>query len=156
MSQELRSTRICQVEEGLTELGTRSKYLEIARENFETVKQYEYAVEKSKEIMSLRAEKRKFQAEIAQFQKSEMKSKKYHESASKKVPHSKQVEGDKSVNDASELTMMSFLEGSKQTGIVTEQVQEKETQVSDKHEDNSECSEDDGKENDVEKLVSCL
>ena len=46
---------------------------------------------------------------------------------------------------------MSFLQGSK-TGIVTEQVEEKETQVSDKHDDNSECSEDDVKEKDVANL----
>ena len=74
--------------------------------------------------MSLRSEKRKFQAEMAQLQKSEMKSKKYHDSESKKISHSKQIEGNKPVNDASQLTMMSFLEGSKQTGIVREEVQE--------------------------------
>ena len=149
LSQELRSTRIREVEEDFTELDTRLRYLERAREKFATVKQYEHAAEKSKEIMSLRAEKRKFQAEMAQLQKSEMKSKKYHDSASKKVSHSKQVEGDKPVNDASQLTMMSFLEGSKQTGIVREEAQEKEAQVSDKHDDNSGCSEDDVKEKDA-------
>ena len=73
-------------------------------------------------------------------------------SASKKVSHSKQVEGDKSVNDPGQLKMMSFLEGSKQTVIVTEQVEEKETLVSDKHDDNSECSEDDVKEKNVGNL----
>ena len=65
------------------------------------------------------------------------------------MSHSKQVEGDKPVNDASQLTMMSFLEGSKQTGIVREEAQEKEAQVSDKHDDNSGCSEDDVKEKDA-------
>ena len=149
LSQELRSIRVREVEEDLTELDTRLRYLERAREKFATVKQYEHAAEKSKEIMSLRAEKRKFQAEMAQLQKSEMKSKKYHDSASKKLSHIKQVEGDKPVNEASQLTMMSFRKGSKQTSIVTEQVKEKETQVSDKHDDNSECSEDDVKGKDV-------
>ena len=103
-------------------------------------------------MMSLRADKRTFQAEMAQLQKSEMKSKKYHDSSSKKASHSKQVEGDKSVNDPGQLKMMSFREGSKQTGIVKEQVEEKETLVSDKHDNNSECSEDDVKEKDVEYL----
>lgn len=151
MSQELRSTRIREVEEDLTEIDTRLRYLEKAREKFATVKQYEHAAEKSKEIMSLRADKREFQAEMAQLQKSEMKSKKYHDSSSKKASHSKQVEGDKSVNDPGQLKMMSFLESSKQTGIVKEQVEEKETLVSDKHDDNSECSED-VKEKDVGNL----
>ena len=76
LSQELRSTRIREAEEDLRELDTRLRYLERAREKFATVKQYEHAAEKSKEIMSLRAEKRKFQAEMAQLQKSEVKSKK--------------------------------------------------------------------------------
>ena len=161
LSQELRSIRIHEVEEDLTELAcqkkrihadTRLRYLEKAREKFATVKQYEHAAEKSKKIMSLRGDKRKFQAEMAQLQKSEMKSKKYHDSSSKKASHSKQVEGDKSVNDPGQLKMMSFLEGSKQTGIVAEQVEEKETLVSDKHDDNSESSEDDVKEEDVGNL----
>ena len=55
------------------------------------------------------------------------------------------------MSDAGQLKMMSFLQGSK-TGIVTEQVEEKETQVSHKHDDNSECSEDDVKEKDVANL----
>lgn len=41
----------------------------------------------------------------------------------------------------------------KQTGIVTKQIKEKETQVTDKHDDNSECGEDVVKEKDVGKLV---
>lgn len=82
LSQELRSTRIREVEEDLTELDTRLRYLEKAREKFTTVKQYEHAAEKSKEIMSLRADNKKFQAEMAQLQKSEMRSKKYHDSSS--------------------------------------------------------------------------
>lgn len=77
LSQELRSTRIREVEEDLTELDTRLRYLEKAREKFATV-----------------------------------------------------------------------------TGIVTEQVEEKETLVSDKHDDNSECSEDDVKEKDVRNLLA--
>lgn len=40
----------------------------------------------------------------------------------------------------------------KQTGIVAEQVEEKETLVSDKHDDNSESSEDDVKEKDMGNL----
>ena len=115
MSQELRSTSIREVEEDLTELVTRLRYLEKAREKFATAKQYEHAAMKSKEIMSLRTDKRKFQPEMAQPQKSETKSKKYHDSSSKRASHSKQVEEDKSVNDTGQLKMMSFLEGSKQT-----------------------------------------
>ena len=69
LSQELRSRRIHEVEADLTDLDTRLRYSEKAREKFATVKQYEHAAEKSKEIMSLRADKRKFQAEMAQLQK---------------------------------------------------------------------------------------
>jgi hypothetical protein len=79
-SQELRSKRIKENEEDLSDLDTRVKCIERSREKFISVQQYEHAAEKCKEVTTLRGEKRKLQLEMAQLQKLEAKTTKYHSS----------------------------------------------------------------------------
>ena len=77
LTQELRDKRITEINEDLAELDTRLTYLEKSRDKFVAVQQYERAAEKSKELSSLRAEKRVLQSEMSQMQKLQAKSQKY-------------------------------------------------------------------------------
>ena len=56
------------------------RQLERSREKYSTVQLYEHAAEKCKEIASIRGKKRQLQSEMAQLQKREAKSVKYHHS----------------------------------------------------------------------------
>ena len=85
LTQELRDKRMAEIEEDLAELDTRLMYLERSREKFVAVQQYERASEKSKELSSVRSEKRELMSELSQMQKLEEKSQKYFKSKKSSV-----------------------------------------------------------------------
>lgn len=118
LTQELRDKRITEINEDLAELNTRLTYLEKSRDKFVAVQQYERAAEKSKELSSLRAEKRVLQSEMSQMQKLEAKSQKYFTSR-KPATTSSKISDQSSPGDQNQRKLQSFFETSMPSPIVT-------------------------------------
>ena len=93
--------------------------LERSRGKFVSVQQYEHAAEKCKEVATLREEKRKLQLEMAQLQKLEATSMKYHSST--KSSTNSETCNKKSEEDPRQRKLLSFLGGHKNTEHVEEE-----------------------------------
>ena len=121
LTQELRDKRITEINEDLAELNTRLTYLEKSRDKFVAVQQYERAAEKSKELSSLRAEKRVLQSEMSQMQKLEAKSQKYFTSRkpTTTTQGTSKISDQSSPGDENQRKLQSFFETSTPSPIVT-------------------------------------
>ncbi len=100
------------------------KCIERSREKFISVQQYEHAAEKCKEVTTLRGEKRKLQLEMAQLQKLEAKSTKYHSSVLNKSLATGETCSKKSEGDPRQRKLLSCFGVSKNKEQVEETAQE--------------------------------
>lgn len=71
------------LKEDIQGLDSQMRFLERSREKYSATQQYKHAVEKYKEIASIRERKRKLQLETTQLQKLDVKSKKYQKKKKK-------------------------------------------------------------------------